>query len=93
MTLQIPMRTEASPSFRKRFKKKPPEMQDAITRCIKLLAEDPRHPGLNTHRMRGIRGVWECYVDAGNRVTFHYADDGHIVLRNHCNHDMLTRNP
>lgn len=43
--------------------------------------------------MQGFEGVWEAYVDRGNRVTFHYDEDGSIVMRNHCNHDMLTRSP
>lgn len=38
-----------------------------------------------------MEGVWEAYVDRGNRVTFEYAVDGSIVLRNHCNHDILKR--
>ena len=41
--------------------------------------------------MQGHRGVWEAYVDRANRVTFHYADDGTIVLRKNCNHDILRR--
>lgn len=87
------MEIEVDPSFRKRLKKKAPELQQAIARCLQRLADDPRHPGLNTHRMQGHPGVWEAYIDQGNRVTFHYADDGHITMRNHCNHDILRRSP
>jgi hypothetical protein len=39
--------------------------------------------------MQGYKGVYEAYVDKGNRVTFHYDDAGRIVMRNHCNHDIL----
>ena len=68
-------------------------MQAAILECIKRIADDPTHPGLKAHKMRGLtEEVWEAYVDQGNRVTFHYADD-EIVFRNNCNHDMLDRNP
>jgi hypothetical protein len=65
-------------------------MQVAIMRCVALLAEDPRHPGLHTHRVQGTRGVWEAYVDDANRITFHY-DDDRIVLRKNCNHSILRR--
>jgi hypothetical protein len=41
--------------------------------------------------MSGVGDVWEAYVDQKNRLTFHYEDDV-MVLRNHCNHDIL-RNP
>jgi hypothetical protein len=65
-------------------------MQVSIARCLALLAENPRHPGLHTHRVQGSAGVWEAYVDSANRVTFHY-DGPKIVLRNNCNHDILRR--
>lgn len=41
--------------------------------------------------MRGRDGVFEAYVDQKNRVTFHY-EAGGIVMRKHCNHDIL-KNP
>ena len=82
-----------APRFEKVFKKKEPGMQAAILRCIKQLSENPRHPGLHAHRMQGTDGVWEAYVDDGNRLTFEYQDATTIVLRNNCNHDMLNRNP
>lgn len=68
-------------------------MQDAIAQTIKRLADDPRHPGLRVHRVGGADGVWEAYVDGSNRLTFSYGVDGEIVLRNHCNHDILRRSP
>lgn len=83
---------EVTKPFKKRLKKKPPAMQGAILECIMRLAENPRHPGLRTHRVQGQDGVFEAYVDGGNRLTFHYEGDL-IVLRSHCNHDMLERNP
>lgn len=85
-------RLDIPPSFKKVLEKKPPHMQRAVLECIQRLADNPRHPGLNTHRMGGVPGVWEAYVDAGNRVTF--SRDGNVItLRNNCNHDILRRNP
>lgn len=81
-----------SDHFKKVYKKKPPEMQAAIQKCLRKLASDINLPGLNVHRVKGTNGVWEAYIDDGNRITFHYDDRG-IVLRNNCNHDILTRRP
>lgn len=78
--------------FQKAFRKKPAELQAAIAECVTRILDDPHHPGLHTHRVQGERGVWEAYVDDGNRVTFEYGPDG-VVFRNHCNHDMLRKNP
>ena len=80
------------PSFKKRLGKKPQSLTAAILECVHCLGKDPRHPGLNTHKVRGTAGVWEAYVDRSNRVTFHY-EDGTIAMRNHCNHDIIERSP
>lgn len=79
-----------TPAFSKRLQKKPASMQVAIKECISRLVTNARHPGLNVHRVQGSRGVWEAYIDSGNRLTFEYEGDT-IVLLNHCNHDMLRR--
>ena len=83
---------EIEPALRRRLKKKTPDQVGAILKCIDQLAADPRHPGLHTHRVQGVEGVYEAYIDQANRLTFHW-DGNVIVLRNHCNHDILNRNP
>lgn len=77
-----------SPRFKRRLERKPTQVQVAILECIDRLADDPRHPGLHTHKVRGYEGVWEAYVDRSNRLTFEYRN-GRIWLRNHCSHDVL----
>lgn len=81
------------PTFKRRMKRKPPALQAAIKECLSRLAEDPSHPGLHTHKVRGVSGVFEAYIDQANRITFGYDGAGRIELRNNCNHDMLLRNP
>jgi len=84
------LRWEADERFKKRLERKPRALQAAILETISRLAENPRHPGLQTHPIRGRRGIFEAYVDRANRLTFEYGDNC-IVLRNHCNHDILRR--
>jgi hypothetical protein len=81
-----------SPKFKKVLRKKSSQMQAAILRTIARLELDVTHPGLRVHKMSGVGDVWEAYVDASNRVTFHW-EGGAIVLRMNCNHDMLYKNP
>jgi hypothetical protein len=76
------------PAFRRKARKKEPGMRAAIARCLELLADNPRHTGLHTHRVQGAPGVWEAYIDHANRITFHW-DGPVIVVRNNCNHDIL----
>jgi hypothetical protein len=76
--------------FKKVMGKKPAELQSAISRIVLLLGQNTRHPSLQTHPMRGTKGVFEAYVDKKNRVTFHY-ESGKIVLRRNCDHRILKR--
>ena len=78
-------------SFARIARAKPGRLQKAIGRCVQLLGDNPRHPGLHTHRVSGRKGVWEAYVDRGNRVTYHWDEEGRIVLRKNCHHDILQR--
>jgi hypothetical protein len=46
------------PAFKRTARKKNERLQAAIARCLQLLGDDPRHPGLHTHRgARGPGGV------------------------------------
>ncbi len=83
-----PIRTE--PRFKRDYKKKPVEMRERIDRAVLQLRRDPHYPGLGTHRIQGCPGVWGAELDRANRLTFHWDGDT-IVLRNHCNHDILKR--
>jgi hypothetical protein len=78
-------------SFKRDLARKPAAMQAAILECIARLGENTRHPSLQTHRVQGTRGqVFEAYVDRANRITFHW-EGPTVVLRKHCNHDILRR--
>lgn len=85
-----PTPVEIPDAFKKALDEKEPKLAGAIVECVTRLAENTRHPSLRTHPMQGHRGVFEAYVDRKNRVTFHYAE-GRIVMRRHCNHDILKR--
>jgi hypothetical protein len=80
-------------TFKKRLQKKEKGLQGAILETVALLGENPRHPSLQTHPVQGTSDpkVFEAYVDMKNRVTWHWGEGGTIVLRNHCNHDVLKR--
>lgn len=92
----MPLRTVnpilTEPRFKRAYKKKPKRMRDAIDRALVQLRTDPKAQSLGIHRIWGRPGVWAADLDKGNRLTFHWDGDT-IVLRNHCNHDMLRRNP
>lgn len=81
-------------TFKKRLLKKPAEMQAAVWECLQKLTTDTRSGGLETHKVKGTRDVFEAKIDRGNRVTFRYrtkAEGGGIELLNHCNHSIIDR--
>ncbi|HAZ28110.1 TPA: type II toxin-antitoxin system mRNA interferase toxin, RelE/StbE family [Candidatus Acetothermia bacterium] len=42
-----------------------------MQRALEILVEDPFHPSLRTHRLKGeLAGVWACTVDYRNRLLF-----------------------
>ena len=86
-----PLPVDVPDSFKKELDSREPSLAGAIVECAVRLGENARHPSLRTHPVRGHEGVFEAYVDMKNRVTFHYGP-GKIVLRKHCNHDIL-KNP
>lgn len=79
-------------AFKQALDEKPPKLAGAIAKCVDRLGTNPRHPGLQTHPLKGTRNpkVFEAYVDMKNRVTFCW-DGPTVVLLNHCNHDILKR--
>lgn len=62
----------------------------AVTKTIRLLAENPRHPGLSTHEFMSIKGprgekVYEAYAEqrtpAAYRIFWYYGpDNNHITI-------------
>ncbi|WP_074382448.1 type II toxin-antitoxin system YafQ family toxin [Phormidesmis priestleyi] len=68
-----------SPKFAreyKRFARRNPQLRPLIERTLRLLAEDPRHPALRTHKLKGeLADVWSCSIDYNTRILFEFAED------------------
>ena len=65
-----------SPHLGKRFK--------AVSKALKYLSENPRHPGLNTHEFTSLKGpnkekVYEAYAENNTpgayRIFFYYGPE------------------
>ena len=52
------------------------ELEARIERSLKQLAEDPFHPSLHSHKLRGeLAGAWACTVDYNNRILCEFVRD------------------
>ena len=72
----------------------------SIDKAIKILADNPRHPSLNIHKAKNVKGkyptrgrdVFISYASKKLRFTFEYGPEtGMIALRNCGYHDKSER--
>jgi addiction module RelE/StbE family toxin len=65
-----------SPAFVRAFKRavrRQPDLRARVERTLKQLVEDPFHPTLHSHKLRGeLAGAWACTVDYDNRILFEF---------------------
>ena len=77
-------------TFKKDYKKLPAVIRDKVDKQLGLLLENPAHPSLNLHQIRGTNGIWEGYIDYHYRFTFEVEDDFY-VLRKVGIHDIIKK--
>ncbi|NHC33236.1 type II toxin-antitoxin system mRNA interferase toxin, RelE/StbE family [Scytonema millei VB511283] len=54
-------------------------MLPQIERVLQQLAEDPFHPSLRTHKLKGdLAGRWACSIDYSNRILFEFVKSSEL---------------
>ncbi|MEG4852384.1 type II toxin-antitoxin system mRNA interferase toxin, RelE/StbE family [Microcoleus sp. B5-D4] len=85
-------------SFKRAFKsliRQEPEMEEKIAERLELLANDPFHPSLKTHKLKGkLSGAWACTVEYDCRIVFNFkkysdSDVEEILLIDIGSHDEV----
>ena len=80
--------------FLESYSRLKPSEQKTIDKTIRFLRANPRHPSLNVHKAKNVKGkyaeggndIFIAYVSKNLRVTFEYGPQpGMIALRN-CGH-------
>jgi addiction module RelE/StbE family toxin len=79
--------------FLKSFARLPKAVQEKIKKQIALLAENPRHPSLQTKPIQGAPGIYEARVDIDYRFTYERDADDTLVLRVVGKHDETLKRP
>ena len=75
--------------FIKRLKKLPPEIIDLACEKESLFKENPLHPSLRLHGLKGkMRGYWSISVNERCRIIFRRLDSGDILFISIGNHDI-----
>jgi hypothetical protein len=78
--------------FRKQYIKLPSAIRLKVDKSLKLLDADFRHPGLRSHPVEGVPGIFEAYIDRKYRLTYERSGDI-LILRNVDKNDECLRNP
>lgn len=68
-------------TFKKDYQKLPAEIQNKVDKQLMFLSENPGHPSLNLHPIRGTKGIWEGYVDHQYRFTFEIEEDFYVLRK------------
>ncbi|PSB04600.1 type II toxin-antitoxin system RelE/ParE family toxin [Merismopedia glauca] len=60
----------------KRLIRQKPQLRLTIEQTIQQLAEDPFHPSLRTHKLKGeLSDKWACSIDYNNRILFKFVEN------------------
>lgn len=75
----------------KRFVKKHPELITQYEKTLKILENDPYHPSLRLHRLKGkLKDLHSISINITYRITLEfYLKDKEIVLVNVGHHDEV----
>jgi len=77
---------------RRAYRKLSKNDKPRVDRALRLLVENPHHPGLRVKAVQGSVDVWEARASDAIRLTFEMQGDM-ITLRNIGRHDEVLRNP
>jgi len=86
-------RIKSSPRFKKAYKKLPGEIRDKVKKAIALLAQEPRHPSLQSKPIQSFKGIYEARVDINYRLTYERLPNDVLLVRTVARHDEALKNP
>lgn len=77
--------------FRKDLDDLSTEIRRRVPKTVNQIRDNPRHPGLRTHRQRGITGraIYRSRVNQKVRLLWEWIDDGRIGLWRVGNHEFI----
>lgn len=86
------MRIARTERFKAAYMELTPSNRQQAWKAIRLLRENPCHPGLRVKKIKGTEGIWEARVSRSIRMTFEVHGDL-IILRNIGEHDKTFARP
>jgi addiction module RelE/StbE family toxin len=63
----------------KRLVRQNPQLRSPVENTLKQLVQDPFHPSLRTHKLKGdLSGRWSCSIDYSNRIVFQFVKNSSL---------------
>jgi mRNA-degrading endonuclease RelE of RelBE toxin-antitoxin system len=84
---------ETTERFEQDFIRLPPEIQKKVLKALRLLAENPRHPSLQTKPIQGAQGLYEARIDQFYRLTYMRKSNDILLIRTAGRHDETLKKP
>lgn len=70
-----------NPSFEEEFQKLPISLQEKAVKKIKLFRENPFHPSLRLHKLKGkLKDFWSISIDEKYRIIFKTLEEGIMLF-------------
>src|SRR5512142_3390971 len=79
---------EISRAFKAQFDARSEKQRQLDVKKIRLLLDSPAHPSLNAHRIETVPGLWECYLNRGDRLLYDF-EGGHLRLWQIGSHEIV----
>ncbi|MFQ5901126.1 MAG: DNA helicase [Thermodesulfobacteriota bacterium] len=77
-------------TLKKYYRKLPYEIQEKFDKQYRFLHENPCHPSLKIHQIKGSKGFWEFYVDYRYRGVFRKEAEVYIIEAVGC-HSIIEK--
>ena len=74
-----------------RLKNKQPKLADKVQAQIKVFIENPKHPSLRLHKLKGrLNNSWSISITGGYRLLY-YVQDNKVVFYDLGTHDQVYK--
>ncbi|PIR75828.1 MAG: type II toxin-antitoxin system mRNA interferase toxin, RelE/StbE family [Candidatus Magasanikbacteria bacterium CG_4_9_14_0_2_um_filter_42_11] len=78
-----------APTFVRKYKRLPPELREEAKEKISLFTEDPNHPFLKLHKLKGnLKNRWSFSINYQYRIVCRYTQNGDVEFLTIGDHDI-----
>lgn len=82
-------KSHSTPYFERKFEKLPKNLQKIAAKKILLFEQNPSHPSLNTHKLKGpLSGYWSFYINKNYRVLLRFLKSNEVIYYDIDTHDI-----